>query len=217
MPGTNRPPNDGQTETLNPKGNAFTTEEVTMTDSKDPFDPRNFAAASSITGEVGVEKIMTNIPIRKPKKFDWFRAHGGSEFSLRARTIEDKDNSTTYLVHDSAAQSCPEMTTLRDLTLCVDRAGNLFYWAVPVVEPGARENQWHSSARRAMAEAVEQWVRIAANTKAGQYDIAVNPNVKAEPVWPTKTRSELLALAFPMANVITDPNHQFLRLLRGDE
>ena len=183
----------------------------------DPFAPENFAAASSIVGEVGVEKILTAIPIRKPSKLEWFRAHGGIEFNLRARVIEDKEQRATYLVLDKAAVAIPELTTLRDLTLCVDRSGNYFYWGVPVPDASGQENRWHSSARTALDVATRKWTRIAANMRIGAYDVATAPAITAEPVWPSRSRSELLALAFGSDRVIAEVSHPYLRLLQGLE
>ena len=182
----------------------------------DPFAPENFAAAASITGDVGVVKVMTAIPVRKPKKLEWFRAHPGDEFSLRACVIEDPDNRATYPVTYRAAEAVPELVVLKDLTLCVDRSGNYFFWPVPVALSSAVENRWHSSARAALTIAHGRWTRVAANMQAQSYDVATAPDITAEPVWPTdKSRSALLQLAFGTDRVVSDPSHPFIRLLKG--
>jgi hypothetical protein len=46
----------------------------------DPFDPKHYAAAASIDGEVGVETVVTAIPVRRPRKAEWFRANGSPDF-----------------------------------------------------------------------------------------------------------------------------------------
>jgi hypothetical protein len=182
----------------------------------DPFAAENFAAAASITGDVGVVKVMIGLEVRKPHKLEWIRAHPGEEFSLRASVIEDKDNRATYLVVDSVAKLVPALVVLKDLTLCVDRSGNCFYWPVPVVAQGATENRWHTSARMALAVARKSWTRVASNMRTQSYDIAIAPAISAEPAWPIdKTRSELLKLAFGTDHVISDPSNPFIRLLMG--
>ncbi len=175
--------------------------------------PRNFAGASSITGEVGVQRKLTEFLDQEAKKLS-FRRTG--EVSQQARVIEDRVNRAMYLVHSAVAAHLPGLTTLKDLTLCVGRTGNLFLWAVPVPDIGANENRWHTSARDARGLSFDKWTRMASNMAAGHYDIATAPSITAEPVWPDElTCSDVLRLAFGSDRLIDSVDHPFVRLLQG--
>jgi hypothetical protein len=138
-------------------------------------------------------------------------------FSLRAHIIEDDETGQPFLVMDHVALALPDLTSLRDLTLCVDRTGNYFFWPVPVVSDGGKPLGWHTTARQALASAIKKWTRVAANKKTQSYDIAVATGIRAEPVWPDKTRSELLRLAFGDTGVVADVTHPLVRRLNGLE
>jgi len=185
----------------------------------DPFAASNFAAAAAITADAGAQKVLLSIPVRKPGKLEWFRASADPEHNLRARFIEDRASRATFLVTDrvAALQGIAELTVLRDLTLCVDRAGNYFYWPVPVPSESTSELRWHTSARQALATATTRWSRVTPNMSAGAYDVTVAGALTHEPVWPDLTRSALLKLAFGTDRVIADASHTFVRQLLGVE
>jgi hypothetical protein len=45
-----------------------------------PFDPANLRLDQSYTETVGVKKLITTIPVRKPNKQVFFRIHPGEEW-----------------------------------------------------------------------------------------------------------------------------------------
>jgi hypothetical protein len=57
----------------------------------DPFDPANLRLSQSFTETVGVKKLLTTIPVRKPGPQEWVRVHPSSEFRENFPIIELKD------------------------------------------------------------------------------------------------------------------------------
>src|SRR5262245_1289783 len=41
----------------------------------DPFDPTHLALGQDFAGALGVKKLTTHVPVRKPFKHEWIRVH----------------------------------------------------------------------------------------------------------------------------------------------
>lgn len=185
--------------------------------SPDPFDPAQFAASSTVTGEFGVTKEMVICPVRKPNNQEYVRAHPGPDFRLRAHILELKEEREAYLVPPGIAVELPGETRLVSLRLAVNRQGAVFLWPVP--EPGldGRENLWAISHRAAAAKAETHWVRMKANMPQGGYDVYPAPGSLSTPLWPDKSMRDILAIAFGENFIIRDASHPVIKRLRGLE
>lgn len=181
----------------------------------DPFDPAQFAAYSTLLGEVGVIKELVTCPVRKPTKREFVRVHPGPEYRLRVHILELKEERETYLVMPAIAAELPGETRTVTLRLAVSRQGAVFLWPVPEPSLDGRETAWHSSARTAADKAETQWVRIIANMPQGSYDVYVAPGALGTPVWPDKTLRDILAIAFGDSFIIRDAGHPVIRRLLG--
>ena len=83
-----------------------------MTDSNDkkddPFNPAALRLDQSYADTVGVKKLLTTVPVRKPNRQDFVRVHPDPAYRLTpAAIIEVKEDREVYLVHAGHGASAP--------------------------------------------------------------------------------------------------------------
>jgi hypothetical protein len=183
---------------------------------EDPFgNLESLRLTQDFESSVGVKKLLTVVPVRKPSKQDFIRVHPSSAYRLETAVLELKDDRETYLVGRTLWEALPEEISPRVLLTCVNRQGVLSLW--PVRLPGAdgRTDNWSRSALDAAQRALQAWVRIIPNMSLGGYECYQAAGAIAEPVWPELTFSEILRIAF-QDRYIDSFDHPVLRRLRGE-
>jgi hypothetical protein len=184
----------------------------------DPFDLASLRLSQDFASAVGVKKLVTTIPVKKPSK-EWFvRTHPGPDYRLQTAVLELKEGDReTYLVAPNLWPGLSSDPTFspRLLVTAINREGVLFLW--PIRLPGAdgKLDEWSRSAMDAADEAKRRWVRTTANMSLGAYDLAVASGQVAEPEWPKIGFQEIIKIAF-RDKMISDWNHPVLRRLRGE-
>jgi hypothetical protein len=58
----------------------------------DPFDVASLRLSQNFTETAGVKKLLTTVPVRKPKKQEFVRVHPGEGYRLDVAMIELKDD-----------------------------------------------------------------------------------------------------------------------------
>jgi len=179
-----------------------------------PLSAESLRISQDFAGMVGVERVLTTVPIRKPNRFDWFRVHPEWVLSPVA-LIELKDEHETYVLTPEAAASALGEYNLYSLFPTINRQGVVLLW--PVRLPGAdgRSNRWHEAAHDAALRGRDAWTRMTANMNLGAYDIFRARAEIPDPVWPDTSLDELVEIAF-RGQVISDAQHPVLRRLRGE-
>jgi hypothetical protein len=166
---------------------------------------------------VGVKQELNIISVRKPSKEMWFRTR--DDFQLFTGVIELKEDSETYLVApvlwDILRGTEPTFSG-RLMIGAVTKQRVFFIWPLRMPGQDGKDSNWAKSARDAAAMACNRWTRIAANMQAGMYDTFVASGDFGDPVWPEKTFSELLRIAF-RDRVIDSLDHPVLKKLRGEQ
>jgi hypothetical protein len=183
----------------------------------DPFDLASLRLSQDFASAVGVKKLVTTIPVKKPSK-EWFvRTHPDASCWLSTAVLELREDRETYLV---APGLWPEMASdptfsPRLLVTTINRQGVLFLW--PIRLPGAdgKIDDWSRSAMDAANEAKSRWIRVTANMSLGAYEVAIGSGTMAEPSWPDLGFQEIIRIAFH-DRMITEWNHPVLRRLRGE-
>ena len=183
----------------------------------DPFDLASLRLSQDFASAVGVKRLITTIPVKKPSK-EWFvRTHPDPAYRLQTAVLELKEDRETYLVSPKLwAELASEATfSPRLLVTAINRQGVLFLW--PIRLPGAdgKIDDWSRSALDAADEAKSRWVRITANMSLGAYEVAVANGLAAEPSWPVLTFQEIIKIAF-RDKMISEWSHPVLRRLRGE-
>jgi hypothetical protein len=170
--------------------------------------PQNFGQT------LGVKKLLTNVPVGKPRPAMFFQVHPDASMEFKALIYEDKSAKETYAVHPDFGDFLGNLAKPVVLYLAVDRRGNPHL--IPVVLPnevGIR-NPWHDSLAQAVGAARERWVRISANLSAGVYDVYAAKDKLAPPEWPEQSIEELVITAF-RGKVINSSDHPVILGLEG--
>lgn len=163
----------------------------------------------------GIERIVTNVPARKPNSHAFIRVHPSADYRLQVFILNTKDDGENYLVSPKLYAELAQEVRPKMLYTGVTREGNPFLWPVNMPGEDGRLDDWSQSAHQAAGIAQTHWVRLVANRSMGAYDVMKAANLSVEPKWPDKTFTELLNLAF-RDKVINDLNHVVLRRLRGE-
>jgi hypothetical protein len=163
---------------------------------------------------IGVKKMLTTIPVRKPDKQKFVRVNPDSNYSLTVATIEVKDENETYIIHPQILPNLVEECNYKLLVVAITRQKVLFVW--PLGLPGAdgKDNPWHASAREAAEHAKKAWIRVVSNRELGAYEIFEAEGDLGEPDFPNLSMEEIIKISF-RDKIITDLEHPLLQQLRG--
>ncbi len=136
----------------------------------DPFDPDRLRLSQDFGAAVGVRKLLTTVPVRKPSRERFVRTHPDEAYRLQTAVLELKEDRETYLVSPRLWEALAAEATFspRLLVTAVNRQGVLFLW--PIRLPGAdgKIDDWNRSALDAANLAREQWVRVSSKRLSGK-------------------------------------------------
>ena len=187
-------------------------EQVAMT--ADQFDISRLRLTQDFGSSIGVKKLLTTVPVRKPGKQDFVRVHPDEGWRLQTAVLELKEEREIYLVDPSLWDELVGEINPRILFTAVSRQGVLFLWPVRLPGEDGRIDNWSRSALDAAKKAMDRWVRVTANMSLGAYEIFEAAADIPEPEWPEETFQEVLKIAF-RDRFITNFDHPVLRRLRG--
>lgn len=170
--------------------------------------PQNFGET------LGVRKIITRVPVRKPNKTDFFRVRPGEEWRFQTMILEIKDEGETYVLMPEVWGVIQELLRPAMLHVGIDRRNNVFLIPIPLPGDDGRRNSWHQSLAGIVEQAEDKWVRIAANKGVGGYDVFRADAKLPEPEWPDLTLAELMEIAF-RDKIIASAEHSIIRQLLG--
>jgi hypothetical protein len=180
----------------------------------DRFAPENLRLSQSFTETVGVKKLLTTIPMRKPGPQDFVRIHPSPEYRDNFPILELKDEREEYIVTTGLV---PELTgefVTKTLFLAINRQGTVFFWPVRLPSSDGKDLDWWRSAREAAGLAMKVWVRVKPNMNLGAYDVFQAESVMSEPEWPQLGFWDLIKLAFK-DHLIDRIDHPVIKRLRG--
>jgi hypothetical protein len=182
--------------------------------SADPFDPENLRLDQSFTEATGVKKLLTTVPVRKPKPQDFIRVHSDEAYRADVAIIELEEERENYLVTPNTAADLQNELRVKTLFTAINRQGVVFLLPVPVTAADMRILEWHRSLREGAEMAMRRWVRVQANRNMGAYEISEATGAIPEPTWPDVPFRELLRIAF-RDRFIDRLDHPVVRQLRG--
>jgi hypothetical protein len=181
----------------------------------DPFDPE----ALRITGdmEIATEKVLTAVPVRKPKRDEFFRVHPGEDYTMDALVIERDDDldRETYIVTPACADAVLEVARKVRLFTCISKRGTVFLWPAKLPVEANSGRRYSETALKIAEQAKTLWVRMWGDRNLGAYAMVRARGHLEEPKWPDKTLRELLRVAFE-SRIIDRPDHPVIRELNGD-
>lgn len=180
----------------------------------DPFDLAALRLSQDFASSVGVKRVLTTVPCRKPNRHEFIRVRQGEDWRLETGVFEDKVNREVFLV---ARELWPELAGEVYpvcLFLAVNRQGDVFLWPAKLPGSDGRSNMWNESALAAARLSETKWVRVAANMSGGMYDVFEAAGELSDPTWPEVSFSEVLKLCFK-DRLIQSVDHPAIRALRG--
>lgn len=182
----------------------------------DPFNPAALRLGSDYSAGLGVKKVLTTIPNRKPGNSEWFRVRPGAEWQLQTAVLEVEKGveRATYLVNPSLWPDLSGEIKPALLLLCVNRAGDVFLWRVKLPGADGRSNTWTDSALQIAKAAETTWCRMVSDTSNGIYTHYEPAVALPDPKWPDLSFGSILKTAF-RDRMIDTPDHPVLRELRG--
>jgi hypothetical protein len=171
--------------------------------------------SQDVDEEVVGEKLLTTVPVRKPKRQEFVRVH--PDWHIDAALLEIDEDRESYLVIAALQKALTSEVQPVHLVTAINRSGTLFLWPVKRTKSGRKEMAWHTSAQRGARLAQRYWVKIESNMSLGAYEITQAKGHIPEPEWPTNiTFKEVLNIAFDGDHIISDLQHPVLRKLRGE-
>jgi hypothetical protein len=184
-------------------------------ESVDPFDPE----ALRITGdiEIATEKVLTAVPVRKPKKDEFFRVHPGEAYTMDALVVERDDDldHEIYIVTPACADAVLDVARKVRLFTCISKRGTVFLWPTKLPVEANSGRRYSETALKIAQDAKTLWVRMWGDRNLGGYSMVRARGHLEEPKWPDKTFRELLRIAFE-SRIIDRPDHPYIRELNGD-
>ena len=181
---------------------------LTTTDLKSLRLPANYGAT------LGVKKLLTNVPVGKPRKDSFFRTHTSPDMTFQAMILENKDARESYLVVPVVGQRISALVCPVSLHAAIDRQNNVSLIPVPLPGENGTRHPWHDSLAKAVEHGKKKWIRIAANMHLGGYDIFEAEAELPEPEWPEKDIEALIETAF-RGRIISSLDHPVVQGLLG--
>jgi len=174
------------------------------TDVTTDFDLDSLRLKQDFSETLGIQRVLTHVPVRKPNKSNFIRVHPSEDYRMEIGIVELKEEREIYLV-TPAMMSEPgiyELVVPARLVTYITRQGVLALWPLKLEKDG-RLNPWHESALDAAQMAEKQWVSVRADMSLGAYQI-----------WPEHTFSELVRLGFK-GLIVDKPDHPLIQQLTG--
>jgi hypothetical protein len=163
----------------------------------------------------GAKKILTTVPVRKPRSQDFVRVHPDATFREAFAVIELKEDRERYLIMPEIAAALPTEIVTEMFYTAINRQCVIFLWPVRLPSSDGRILEWHRSAQEAAERAMHHWIRVTSNLNLGAYEIVQAPGKMPEPEWPDYSFQDLLRIGF-RDRIISSFDHPVLKRLRGE-
>jgi len=163
---------------------------------------------------LGVHKLLTTVPVGKPKNSNFFRIHPDVSMTFAAMTLEHGKTKETYVVYPSVSLAVSELVRRVVLHAAIDRQNNIFLMPVQLPNEDGTRNPWHESLAQAVECAKTKWIRISANQNIQGYNIFAADADLPEPDWSDYSIDKLIEVAF-RGKIINNIDHPVIQALLG--
>jgi hypothetical protein len=179
-------------------------------------DFSKYRLSQDFLSQVGVKKVLSTVPVRKPSKQEFVRVHPHEEWRLETLLVELKDERENYLIAPEFHEELSEFATPTSLLTTISRQKVLMLWPTKLPGLDGQSNPWHVSALQAAKLAEEKWVRVSANMSLGGYEVFEALGNLSDPEWPDDgiNFGRLLEIAF-RGRIINSLDHPIVKKLRG--
>jgi hypothetical protein len=179
------------------------------------FDLDSLRLPQDFGSIIGVQRLLTTVPVRKPHRQEFVRVHADERWRMQTAVLEVKETRETYLVDrslwsDLLGEPIPKM-----LFTTINRQGTVFLWPIRLPGEDSRLDPWSQSALEGAHLAMHGWVRVSANQSLGAYEIFRANGLLDDPPWPKTDFHMIVQIAFKN-RFIKSLDHPELRRLRGE-
>ena len=112
-------------------------------ESKGLFDLENLRLSQDFAITVGVKKLLTTVPVRKPDRQWYVRTQPSEDYRIQTAVLEMKDDRETYLVSPGLWSELAEEVTPKMLFTAVNRQGVVFIWSIRLPGEDGRLDEWN--------------------------------------------------------------------------
>jgi hypothetical protein len=173
---------------------------------------------SEIMGVAVGREILTRVPVKRPGKKEFVRAHPDPRMTIAmALYVDDSDDGDgeAYIVHKDMREVFGDDVKAVLLQVAMTRSGVTFIWPLTIPQPDSgRGRSWHESAMIARDHAKKAWVKVRSDRGLSGYRVFPAEGHISEPQWLDKTIEELLEIAF-RDHIIKSMDHPIVRKYLG--
>jgi hypothetical protein len=173
---------------------------------------------SETIGVAAGREILTRVPVRRPGRKEFVRAHPDPRMTIAmALYVDDSEDGDgeAYAVAKEMRDTFGDDVKPTLLQVAMTRSGVLFLWALKIPQSeGGRGRSWHESAFVARDHAKTHWVKVQSDRGLSGYRVFVAEGKIPEPKWPDKTIEEILEVAF-RDRIIKSMDHPIVRKYLG--
>jgi hypothetical protein len=175
----------------------------------DIYDPANYDIDQA---EALPAERKLKVKLRRPHKMVFIRAADPDFFRFKTRLLRFEDREDVYNIVPHLWADLEEDSDEVDVFLLIDLDGVLYLWSIP----RNSDSDWYTSARQAVEEARERWVRIVSVRVEGRYKTVPARSQLEDPVWPDLRPRDFLEAGFK-GRTITSLQHDAIARLRGSK
>ncbi|MDQ8191572.1 hypothetical protein [Roseibacillus persicicus] len=172
------------------------------------------ALARPVDEIIPSEKVLTSLPMRKPKRDEWVRQH--PEFTARVHIYESTEDRSLYVILPKCLEPLADVSKYVEMSLTMNSKGAPFIWPVPIPTE-RRAHQAHIDAFAAAIQARKEWIRT--TWTGNEYETVRRKSAMPEPTWPAEITSpgEMLRFAAKSGSleVIDSMDHPVIKEFLG--
>jgi hypothetical protein len=182
----------------------------------DPFDPESLRTGA--LGDVEVEPVLMTVPVRSPKRNEFFRVHPDPNYTVDAVLLE-RDNGIdkeSFIVTPELQNLVQSELRQSRLFTAITKRGTVFLWPVKLPRDGHDNTQRIADANLGIAEEAKSlWVKREWDRELGAHKMSRAKGELGDPQWPDKSFRDLIAIAY-RNNLIDRADHPVIRELAGE-
>jgi len=181
----------------------------------DPFDPKSLRTGAM--ADIEVEHILMTVPVRKPKRNEFFRVCPDPDYTVDTYLLEwgDQMDRETYLVAASVqplVQS--ELRPVRVFT-AITKRGTVFLWPVKLPRDHHNTGRIADADLQIAEQAKSLWVKWEWDRELGAHKMFRAKGELGDPQWPARSFRDLIEIAF-RHHLIDRADHPVIRELAGE-
>jgi hypothetical protein len=183
-----------------------------------PFDPQTYMVGQNLAAAAGVDRILTDLPVRSAPNDTFVRIHPSDKYQFSPWVIDLKSEQETYLVQPPLYPALIGESTFKrkHIHLAVTKQSAHFLWAVRCPpDDDQPPDKWMKTPLEALRLAKNEWTRIYWDASTRQHRLGRSEDPQEPDWWVTKyTFPELLKIAFK-DYIIDSLDHPVIRRLKG--